>query len=280
MSIEYNLEIKNAYKLAVQKYGISPKLLTRLHKVSGNSIDKWLYAKDRYPTFQALYELYLFIKRLGGEDVKEVTRIIVRARNRAYDLVESLDENPISDKPIRKLETAERRREYLYDGCKYNINQLAEKFNVSAILVSRRIKDAGLEKSGSDISNVNFSRKKSSKKQQVYMYKNQSLNITELSEKFGISIATVRKRIKEAGLQYINSDISSVDFSVNVAVDRKLYNRAYRLIKNVESLEIEVDFSVNELAYKIENIETRFYPNLFDGIKTLSLEQAEILLKK
>ena len=49
-------ERKETYRAAIKEFGLKKNLLARLHKVSENVVDKWLYAEARYPDFQAIIE--------------------------------------------------------------------------------------------------------------------------------------------------------------------------------------------------------------------------------
>ncbi|QHQ14560.1 hypothetical protein GMW39_00865 [Pectobacterium parmentieri] len=54
---------KEAYIDAVAISYIAPAELKSLHRVSENVIDKYLYVADRYPTFQACYELWIYLNK-------------------------------------------------------------------------------------------------------------------------------------------------------------------------------------------------------------------------
>ena len=54
---------KAAYIDAVSMHRLSPAELKSLHCVSENVIDKYLYVADRYPTFQACYEMWLYLNK-------------------------------------------------------------------------------------------------------------------------------------------------------------------------------------------------------------------------
>lgn len=61
MQIDEKIEQKEAYLDALSFSPVSRDTLKCLHRVNDNTLDKWLYVPNRYPTFRACFELFLYL---------------------------------------------------------------------------------------------------------------------------------------------------------------------------------------------------------------------------
>ncbi|NRB79164.1 MAG: hypothetical protein HRU38_10915 [Saccharospirillaceae bacterium] len=153
-------EYKIAYLDALKEYDFSNLILSGLHKVSEDTIDKWRYVEGRYPDFAACYELYLFLKRFGITPPSLLARIVLRARSRASDLARKLGENPLTGETLKHTRSA-RLDSYVYklNGKEVSMKELSVKYGLSISSVRSRIKAAGLLHND-DVANVDFKQKK------------------------------------------------------------------------------------------------------------------------
>ena len=152
-------ELRNAYRNAVKINTIPASLLARIHVCPLWQIDKWLYKKDSYVTFQQVFEIYLFIKRMSYEMPVSLSRIILRSYNRISDVIKILthDDRDAGEMDDKKTPGASKEIFYIYSGERVSMKIIATKFDVSIGTVLRRIKDAELHVIGADISGIDFS---------------------------------------------------------------------------------------------------------------------------
>jgi predicted DNA-binding protein YlxM (UPF0122 family) len=196
-------ELKDAYKKAVSINKISASNLLYLHKITQNTLDKWLYVADRYPDFQACYELYKFIRGLHGKLPVELQRIIARSNTRVNDAISRLEKNPISDFEIiggRKQAGAKPAKRFVLNKIELSISEIADNFGITANSVFCRTKHLDY---GADVSEIDFSFKKIGRQEKKYLFENEELTIKEISEKLNIERNKTYQIIKKLNLKEI-----------------------------------------------------------------------------
>lgn len=121
----------------------------RLHKKSRVIIDKWLYVENRYPDFQAVYELYKLIVALRGTVPTELRRIVQRSNNRVADFIDSLNgENIMGDDAVlgeRKQAGRKSACYYEFKGELLSVRQISEILGCSSDNVYTRIRRRGVD---------------------------------------------------------------------------------------------------------------------------------------
>jgi hypothetical protein len=152
-------ETKAAYKKAVVLNNFKPKILSFLHKRSINAIEKYLYTEGRYPDFQCAYELYWLIKNIKGVMPSELSRIINRSHHRTQDTAKKIGLNE-REKFVLVGEKFEKKT-YILNGEIVSIKEICKKLSISHSLAYTRLSK---EKSGNDISHIDFTKHKRGKK--------------------------------------------------------------------------------------------------------------------
>lgn len=89
MSTEDKLKLKYAYIDAVNETGLPRSILKDLHKINDNTLDKWLYVSDRYPSFRALYELWSFLKKSSFNVPCGINDFFTKMNNSSLELANS-----------------------------------------------------------------------------------------------------------------------------------------------------------------------------------------------
>lgn len=101
---------------------------------------------------------------------------------------------------------------YLYNGKMLSVTQISELTGVVNSTVIYKLKASG-KKHGDDISDVDFSvDPNKSQRGTFYFIEGEKLSVSQLSERFGISIPTINSRINSRGKQS-GDDVSDVDFT-------------------------------------------------------------------
>jgi len=83
-------ELKIAYIEAIKANGLNISTLRLLHTKSKNVIEKWLYVKDRYPDFQACYELYLFLNGSRKTVPIALNKIIEKPKSHVSQIIRDM----------------------------------------------------------------------------------------------------------------------------------------------------------------------------------------------
>ncbi|CBX44577.1 hypothetical protein P88_00660 [Erwinia phage phiEt88] len=139
-------KLKIAYISAVKESKIPKATLIALHDVNENILDKWLYVKDRYPDFQACWELHLFIKQNDLSESKILNSIIQESIDRVqFASPEPIKISIISESNeilLREMEKRKpqpfkpssqepngRERFYIFEGKHATTSELAKYFN-------------------------------------------------------------------------------------------------------------------------------------------------------
>lgn len=89
MGISEQQERKEAYLDALKKYPVERSILKRIHSVSDNVLDKWLYAQDRYPTFKACWELWMYQRKCQGMISRKLHILINRSMTRVTEVFQT-----------------------------------------------------------------------------------------------------------------------------------------------------------------------------------------------
>ena len=76
-------EYLTAYKLAVKLNKLNAKFLSRLHALKISTIEGYVYEKKRNPKFQAIFELYTYLRLSKKEIPSELHLIFARSYQRA-----------------------------------------------------------------------------------------------------------------------------------------------------------------------------------------------------
>lgn len=142
---------KSAYAMAAKLNNFRTHTLAGLHKVSPNIVEKWLYAKNRYPDFQAVYELYLFTKYCGGEIPIELSRMVINSKTRVYEYVKAQG-------IVRQAPTIVGDRfgvaRFKFNGELLTKVEIAERLGISPRALYGRMRNHGLTAPGSDITEL------------------------------------------------------------------------------------------------------------------------------
>lgn len=78
---------KEAYVDAVAINGIPSAVLQALHSVSDSVIDKYLYVPGRNPTFQACYELFIYLNKRELSIPANLKRVIDACESRVDSVI-------------------------------------------------------------------------------------------------------------------------------------------------------------------------------------------------
>lgn len=154
-----NEERKIAYKKAVSENKLSASTLLRLHQVTQNTLEKWLYVDNRYPSFQACYEIYRLLRQLNYKIPVELARIFNRSNTRIIRCAENLEKKPKSDFEI--IGEKKRFNRFVLNSESLSVKEISDKFGISVDTVLLRLKWIV---PGSDVSDIDFSIKKRGRK--------------------------------------------------------------------------------------------------------------------
>ncbi len=155
-------KIKEAYIESIKKHKLNVDILCKLHNEKQFIIECWLDEKSsKSPCFSSIYELYMLFNRLDVEIPKELTILIKRSINRVIDTIDSMNVNPLTNKPISKQKrTRTRRSVYYFKGDAVYFREIKKKLNLeisNSTILSRLYK--AKKTVGDDIDDVDFTRK-------------------------------------------------------------------------------------------------------------------------
>ncbi|RKO74367.1 hypothetical protein C5E04_18785 [Pectobacterium parmentieri] len=107
MSLSDKKEQKEAYLDALRIAPLDRGVLKRIHAVNDNTLDKWLYVADRYPTFRACWELWMFQRKRRVLISRKLHVLINRSTNRTIEAFEKTypPEERVVGKSYRDLVT-------------------------------------------------------------------------------------------------------------------------------------------------------------------------------
>ncbi|HAT1642379.1 TPA: hypothetical protein I8Y18_003541 [Raoultella ornithinolytica] len=209
MSVSDKKEQKSAYLDAVKISGVERSTLTRLHKISDNNLDKWLYVEDRYPSFQALWELWMFIRTMKLPMSKLLQRIMKRHQQRAFEVARWCKESNGEADAERYSGNG-----YLYNGKVVLLPEVYQQLGFSSCAGLRSaIARAGIPVGG-DISNTKAQRqwKLRNQRKAFYVLDGREIDIKYLTQKYGVSHSTIRNRLKAHRINN-GDDITGIDLS-------------------------------------------------------------------
>lgn len=141
-------ELKEAY---LEALSIAQIVLKYLHKANDNTLDKWMYVPDRYPTFVACYELWMFIRKTKQPISRKLHRLIVRSQTRANEAFAKFNEKT-------ELSIGNTSNRYIFIGDRLTMRKIAELLKVSMANVGNHIKQAERQPED-DVSDLPFIRK-------------------------------------------------------------------------------------------------------------------------
>ncbi|CNG28736.1 hypothetical protein [Yersinia kristensenii] len=211
MSIEEKKECKAAYLDALSISPVDRATLKTLHVVNDNTLDKWLYVADRYPTFRACWELWMFLRKRRLPVSKNLNRLIQRSVTRANAASASLG-RPLSDNGevlaskgwIRSTNT------YLYKDKHVRLADVWQELGYKSETQLRSKVWQSKIKPSDDISHLIASTSVRSRPLKKYTYRGTEFTLPELSRHTGLSEATIKNRIVAAKIK--GTDISKADF--------------------------------------------------------------------
>jgi hypothetical protein len=212
MSIEEKKECKAAYLEALSISPVDRDVLKKLHIINDNVLDKWLYVEDRYPSFRACWELWMFLRKRRLTLSRKLNRLIQRSVTRANDASTMLgiptDDNnaPLAESGwIRSTNT------YMFDGQQCRPVDVWEKLGYRSETQLRSALTARKIRPGDDITNFLPTKRMKESKLKSYFYHGKEYTLPELSKSIGLSEQTIKDRISK--YKYINgNDISGVNF--------------------------------------------------------------------
>ncbi|MEL0637662.1 hypothetical protein V6259_12915 [Marinomonas sp. TI.3.20] len=151
-------EMQMAYRLAVKKNKkLTLKLLSDLHKKPKHIIEKWVYTADRYPNFQACFELERFIRALRGELPIELSRIINRSKIRVNETIKTIEKNPLSEFKItgNRIQKGKKASTILiYNSQKVSITEIAESKKMKVGTLYSRLRKNNLLYDSADVTEI------------------------------------------------------------------------------------------------------------------------------
>jgi hypothetical protein len=207
-------ELKEAYIDAVKISGVAREHLKTLHQVSDNVLDKWLYVPDRFPSFKACWELYMFIRSARFHPSPLLERIISRSRQRAFDVARRLLEN--KGEIGEKINSADR---YILNGELVSAKDAFASlgFSTANYLHTVIVRQGIL--AGEDISHIRSKRTRGRPKN-GYQLNGRNVSIKDICELNNAAASTVRWKIKANRIK-LGDDISGIDFSRSNSPEEK-----------------------------------------------------------
>ncbi|MBW5893121.1 hypothetical protein IM880_12940 [Pectobacterium polaris] len=204
--------MKDAYIEAVKLSGIEKSDLMTLHNINKNILDKWLFVPERYPTFEACYELHLLLSASNIQVPHKLMSVItnrssvVNALSKKYIQLSS----PGGGKVKRPSLSKRQLKRYVYNGKLVTVNELAtltgrKTYGIYIILSSNSIED------GDDVTEI-MSRKRSLRTKNVIYKGTEYPSMKELAEHLGLPYDYVKGRYYRKRNPGSN-DLSHIDFS-------------------------------------------------------------------
>jgi hypothetical protein len=219
---------KAAYIEAVKKYEVSMDVLKKIHCRTEDTVDKWLHMDNRYPPFEALYELHHFLKRFKLPSPDALNRIVKRPVARINEYVMNLGESPIAGGEISRDARANRTEKslYTYKGEPILLKDIRIKLglDITKQTIRIKIKNAGVEPGGA-IDNVDFTRKSRNGMQaKIYYYKGNKVTIDDLHAKAHININRVCDLLRDFREE---DDVTQV-------IDDEVLRTAHEILENMK----------------------------------------------
>ncbi|MBA5234747.1 hypothetical protein H2Y56_21950 [Pectobacterium aroidearum] len=156
MSIAEKKERKEAYLDALRISPVSKDELKSLHIVNDNVLDKWLYVSDRYPTFRACWELWMFQRRRRLLISRKLHILINRSITRVRESLKN--KKGTENRGLRYPELLTKKQErasslYLVKNELVSVKDASKQLGFPKSSLYAKIKKMGIQP-GDDISNL------------------------------------------------------------------------------------------------------------------------------
>ncbi|MCF6442524.1 hypothetical protein L1077_24145 [Pseudoalteromonas luteoviolacea] len=271
-------ERKEVYKEVVNHFDVHTSVLMKIHNVSKNVIEKWLYVENRYPPFEALLELNHLLIRLKLGPVKSLERLTKRPIHRINQYLSQLESSPVPGGVFEpKQRVTERYYEYAGEVIQFDEIRRKLSLSISHQTINKRIIAADVEV-GQSIDHVDFTdHGRRGPKPTLYIYKGIKATTDDISDLSKIGIKTVCNICQNSNsgddvTHLINDYILQLDrqpayqrYGLSVTE----YNRLYRKIRILKSKNVSI--SVKDIVEKAA--ELGFSSNDYDVI----IEDGEVV---
>lgn len=284
---EIKQERKEAYKEAVKRFNVHHTVLVKIHGVSKNVIEKWLYAEKRYPPFEAILELSHLLKRLNFDPVKSLEKLVKRPTHRVNGYLGSLDISPVEGGDL-STERRTRARYYEYAGEMIDFEDIRSKLSlsISRQTIIKRLTAAGIEE-GQSIANVDFVDYGSRGPRTVqYIYNGIKGSIDDIADMSQVKFQTVRALCFNANsgddvTELINDHLEKVaELPRPTKVSRgSEYQRIYGWIRKLRSDEVYLRPQEIMQKAKSEGFESGQYKVNIDDTSPVTIERVTLSRK-